>query len=211
MYNACLQKGPTCGQFILTKNLLRICLHQHYLHCSYKSWKPFWNIRNNKHNQTHQPDTGIQCLPFITSTLATFSKLYLVRSFVCFLNLRDTRVKVVFPFPKSGLLCKEIITLRLLPHVIKGHTFSYRPSSHLKDLIQQTWNNHYYHRLKRLIQHNFKKKKRQIKLFLWILTKVMWSTDNLAVYKLRNLICLKMHQIWINMASKHFSYLVGLY
>lgn len=53
-------------------------------------------------------------------------------------NLRDTRVKVVFPFPKSGLLCKEIITLRLLPHVIKGHTFSYRPSSHLKDLIQQT-------------------------------------------------------------------------
>lgn len=65
------------------------------------------------------------------------------------LNLRDTRVKVVFPFPKSGLLCKEIITLRLLPHVIKGHTFSYRPSSHLKDLIQQTWNNHYYHRRKR--------------------------------------------------------------
>lgn len=64
-------------------------------------------------------------------------------------NLRDTRVKVVFPFPKSGLLCKEIITLRLLPHVIKGHTFSYRPSSHLKNLIQQTWNNHYYHHLKR--------------------------------------------------------------
>lgn len=63
-------------------------------------------------------------------------------------NLRDTRVKVVFPFPKSGLLCKEIITLRLLPHVIKGHTFAYRPSSHLKDLIQQTWNNHYYHHLR---------------------------------------------------------------
>lgn len=54
------------------------------------------------------------------------------------IDLRDTRVKVVFPFPKSGLLCKEIITLRLLPHVIKGHTFAYRPSSHLKDLIQQT-------------------------------------------------------------------------
>ena len=54
------------------------------------------------------------------------------------IDLRDTWVKVVFPFPKPGLLCKEIITLRLLPHVIKGHTFSYRPSSHLKNLIQQT-------------------------------------------------------------------------
>lgn len=74
-------------------------------------------------------------------------------------NLRDTRVKVVFPFSKSGLLCKEIITLRLLPHVIKGHTFSYRPSSHLKDLMQRTWNNHYYHR-----QHKMHKEKPQQKV-----------------------------------------------
>lgn len=60
-------------------------------------------------------------------------------------------MEVVFPFPKSGLLCKEIITLRLLPHVIKGHTFPYRSSSHLKDLIQQTWNKHYYHHVGRFI------------------------------------------------------------
>lgn len=85
-----------------------------------------------------------------------------------FFNLRDTRVKVVFPFPKSGLLCKEIITLRLLPHVIKGHTFSYRPSSHLKDLIQQTWNNHYYHHLKRSIDYNFKYETNQI---------IVWEFD----------------------------------
>lgn len=112
----------------------------------------FQNIRN-KHIQTHRWDRNT------SSSIKNIQCLYVNVPHNCiiffWINLRDTRVKVVFPFPKSGLLCKEIITLRLLPHVIKGHTFSYRPSSHLKDLIQQTWNNHYYHRLKRLIQYNF--------------------------------------------------------
>ena len=63
-------------------------------------------------------------------------------------NSRDTWVKIIFPFPKSGLLCKEIITLRLLPHVIKGHTFSYRPSSHLEKFDSADTKTHYYLRLR---------------------------------------------------------------
>lgn len=118
------------------------------LYCNFGSQNFYWNIRNNQHDQTHQPETGRQILPLIIYTEMYILCIYILYIlYVYFKNLRDTRVKVVFPFSKSGLLCKEIITLRLLPHVIKGHTFSYRPSSHLKDLIQQTWNNHYYHRL----------------------------------------------------------------
>lgn len=101
---------------------------------------------------------GSKFMLYINTQQRTFLELtfcfvimYLEMPLIQSKNLRDTRVKVVFPFPKSGLLCKEIITLRLLPHVIKGHTFAYRPSSHLKDLIQQTWNNHYYHHLRRSI------------------------------------------------------------
>ena len=63
-------------------------------------------------------------------------------------NSRYTGVKIIFPFPKFGLLCKEIITLRLLPHVIKGHTFSYRPSSHLERFDSADTKTHYYLRLR---------------------------------------------------------------
>lgn len=42
-----------------------------------------------------------------------------------FCHLRDTRIAAVLFLPKSILLHKEVKALRLLPHVVKRHTFSY--------------------------------------------------------------------------------------
>lgn len=106
-------------------------------------------------------------------------------------DLRDTGVKVVFPFPKSGLLCKEIITLRLLPHVIKGHTFSYRPSSHLKDLITIIT-------ISSEIQYRFK----------FDLSQGAAITVNILT-QIKGLKMISVNQKWLNYVV--VSYLVGLY
>lgn len=48
--------------------------------------------------------------------------------------LRYTRMKIVFLLSKSGLLRKEIITLRFLPHVIKCYTLANWSRSYLGNM-----------------------------------------------------------------------------
>jgi hypothetical protein len=46
-------------------------------------------------------------------------------------HLRYTRIAAILLLAKAILLDEEIKALRLLPHVVKGHTFSYRPCLNL--------------------------------------------------------------------------------
>lgn len=46
--------------------------------------------------------------------------------------LRDTGMEIVFLLSKSRLLCKEIIALRFLPHVIKRYALTNGSRSYLQ-------------------------------------------------------------------------------
>lgn len=54
-----------------------------------------------------------------------------------FCDLRYSRIAAVLFLPESVLLHKEVEALRLLPHVVEGHTLRYGPCRHLGDQTQR--------------------------------------------------------------------------